>query len=159
MTPLLNNKVILKSLFWEKKGHAKKDKKRSGQKFDVTKIGDANCLKGGMIKDALWAGIDNNGEKDLILSTMWQPIKGCFANEGLRASPVSISEDQGLWQTVKVLDYDQDGDLDLLVGNLRPNSKWQATHEEPLRMYLNDFDDNGQQDPILTYNKRALNSF
>lgn len=109
-----------------------------------------------MIKDALWAGIDNNGEKDLILSTMWQPIKGCFANEGLRASPVSISEDQGLWQTVKVLDYDQDGDLDLLVGNFRPNFKLQATHEEPLRMYLNDFDDNGQQDPILTYNKKGV---
>ena len=109
-----------------------------------------------MIKDALWAGIDNNGEKDLILSTMWQPIKGFFANEGLRASPVSISEDQGLWQTVKVLDYDQDGDLDLLVGNFRPNFKLQATHEEPLRMYLNDFDDNDQQDPILTYNKKGV---
>jgi hypothetical protein len=111
-----------------------------------------------MIKDALWADIDNNGEKDLIFAAMWQPIKVCFANEGLLASPVSISEDQGWWQTVKALDYDQDGDLDLLVGNLGLNSKLQATHEAPLRMYLNDFDDNGQQDPILTYDKKGIES-
>ena len=130
----------------------------AGQKFEVTKIGDAHFLEGGMIKDALWADIDNNGEKDLILAAMWQPIKVCFANEGLLASPVSISEDQGWWQTVKALDYDQDGDLDLLVGNLGLNSKLQATHEAPLRMYLNDFDDNGQQDPILTYDKKGVES-
>jgi len=131
---------------------------KAGQKFEVTKIGDANFLEGGMIKDALWADVDNNGEKDLILAAMWQPIKICFSTGGLLASPVSISEDQGWWQTVEALDYDQDGDLDLLAGNLGLNSKLQATHEAPLRMYLNDFDDNGQQDPILTYHKGGVES-
>jgi hypothetical protein len=48
------------------------------------------------------------------------------------------------------VDYDNDGDQDLLMGNMGLNSKIKASKQEPVNLYLEDFDQNGKLDAIMT---------
>ncbi len=49
------------------------------------------------------------------------------------------------------VDIDNDGDIDLVAGNLGLNSRLKATEQQPIRMYYNDFDNNGTNEQLLTY--------
>ena len=49
------------------------------------------------------------------------------------------------------VDIDNDGDIDLIAGNLGLNSRLKASDAQPVRMYINDFDDNGNKEQVLTY--------
>jgi hypothetical protein len=49
------------------------------------------------------------------------------------------------------VDIDKDGDVDLVAGNLGLNSRLKANDAQPVRMYYNDFDNNGTKEQILTY--------
>jgi hypothetical protein len=55
----------------------------------------------------------------------------------------------GWINALRVADLDQNGKLDLIVGNLGLNSKLKASAEKPIWLYHHDFDGNGQADPIL----------
>lgn len=59
---------------------------------------------------------------------------------------------KGYWQDVSVVDLDNDGDLDILLGNLGTNTRFQCDYENPIRIVNSDLDDNGSIDPILSYN-------
>jgi hypothetical protein len=48
-------------------------------------------------------------------------------------------------------DVDNDGDVDLVAGNLGLNSRLKASDTQPVRLYINDFDDNGNKEQIMTY--------
>ena len=62
-----------------------------------------------------------------------------------------LSDKKGWWNFIIPCDIDHDGDIDLIAGNLGLNSRLKATPEEPVRMYYNDFDDNGKKEQLLTY--------
>ena len=55
---------------------------------------------------------------------------------------------KGFWQSAAIFDKDNDGDLDVLLGNLGLNHRLTASAERPLRLYIYDFDDNGQEEYI-----------
>ena len=44
-----------------------------------------------------------------------------------------------------------DGKTDLVAGNVGLNSRLSASEKEPVRLYYNDFDDNGKKEQVLTY--------
>ncbi len=120
---------------------------------DITDI----VLKGytaiGNVKDFVWADIDDNGYKDLIMVGHWMP-PSIFMNNGQTLDRVELDdlrESHGLWNTVKAGDFDQDGDIDLVCGNWGLNSKLRAGPEKPLTLYSYDFDANGATDPVVTY--------
>ncbi|MFK7934173.1 MAG: FG-GAP repeat domain-containing protein, partial [Saprospiraceae bacterium] len=81
----------------------------------------------------------------------WMPIT-IFKNENgkLTKTDVGLNDSNGFWTCVEMADLDQDGDLDLVLGNHGKNTRLQASMERPVEMYINDYDQNGTAEQILT---------
>ena len=62
-----------------------------------------------------------------------------------------LSNLKGWWNTIEQSDLDNDGDMDLIVGNHGLNSRFKATPKSPIKLYANDFDGNSFLDPILAF--------
>ncbi len=107
----------------------------------------------GMVTDAVWADIDGDQDLDLVVIGEWMPIKVFLNQDGTLTNHQSLitNHHNGWWNTIESADFDNDGDVDFLVGNLGLNSNLQATEKEPVHLYLKDLDKNLSNDPILTY--------
>ncbi|SEL63414.1 Repeat domain-containing protein [Aquimarina amphilecti] len=123
----------------------------NGNFKDVTasKAIDAKTI--GMITDATWNDINADGKKDLIVVGEWMSPK-IFINDGksLNIIETNLDEISGWFNTVEATDLDNDGDLDLVLGNRGLNSIYQCSQETPSKMYINDFDNNGTVEQIIT---------
>ncbi len=106
----------------------------------------------GMITDASWADIDNDGWQDLVVLGEWMSIK-IFLNKNseLIESTESLQLDKilGLWTALHIVDIDNDGDQDILAGNIGLNNFFKSD----MRMYINDFDNNGFKEQIICQKK------
>ncbi len=60
-----------------------------------------------------------------------------------------LDKTSGWWNCIQVADLDQDGDMDIIAGNLGLNSILKASEEEPVEMYVNDFDNNGLPEQLI----------
>lgn len=102
--------------------------------------------------DISWQDMDGNGFQDAIIIGHWM-APTLFLNDGTKLTRQSTSLDAltGWWNTVKVADFDKDGDWDIIAGNWGENTRLQASQEQPIQLYRNDFDQNGRIDPIVTY--------
>jgi hypothetical protein len=107
----------------------------------------------GMITDAQWADVDGDGKKDLITLSEWGTAK-IYKNSGRRLSKLTSTLDNyhGWWNAVEIADLDNDGDLDLILGNNGTNSLYKATAEHPMKIWINDYDNNGTIEQIMTQN-------
>lgn len=117
---------------------------------DVTQRYATTLSRAGLVKGGQWADMDADGDPDLVLALEWGPVT-VYRNDGEQFVAQPLSDDTGWWNFVLPGDFDQDGDMDVVAGNLGLNSKLQASPEQPLRLYVNDYDDNEQVEPILTY--------
>ena len=105
----------------------------------------------GLVKNGSWTDIDSDGDVDLMLANEWEAIQ-IFENENGKFEKRTINFDKGWWNFVHPADFDQDGDIDFIAGNLGLNSRFKHISKgEPLRLYVEDFDDNNSLDQILTY--------
>jgi hypothetical protein len=111
----------------------------------------------GMINDAAWVDLNGNGKKSLVLAGEWMDIS-ILSSNGAEFEISTIPESSGWWKTINHMDYDGDGDQDLLVGNMGLNSKLEATKKRPLNLFLDDFDQNGKLDAVMTYNVKGEES-
>jgi len=107
----------------------------------------------GMITDAKWVDIDNDKWDDLILSGDWMSLK-VFKNVKGKLIDITgtsgLENEKGCWDKICADDFDNDGDIDLIVGNMGQNLAWKASKTEPLKMYVGDFDQNGHTEAIIT---------
>ena len=108
----------------------------------------------GMVNDASWFDHNQDGYPDLVLVGEWMPIT-ILQNNGTGFSKIApnagLVQSEGWWFSVETADMDQDGDLDIIAGNLGLNYKYKASPEEPFEVYYYDFDNNKSKDVVLTY--------
>jgi hypothetical protein len=106
------------------------------------------------VTDAVWADLDKDGDDDLIVVGEWMPVT-VFQNEAGKFVDVTrkygLENTHGWWNTVAAADFNQDGFVDLVAGNLGLNSLLKASAEKPVQLFINDFSRDGKPDQILTY--------
>lgn len=121
-----------------------------GNFTDVTEkvISDKGII--GMVTNGQWEDMDGDGLSDLVLSLEWGEITILFNKKGI-FEKASVGKEKGWWNTVLVLDVDNDGDKDIIAGNLGLNSRLKASESEPVTMYYEDFDQNDTKEQLLTY--------
>ena len=114
-------------------------------------VSPPSLANAGMVTDASWSDIDSDGDKDLVVVGDWMAIH-IFKNEnGSFREAVTIPNSNGWWNRIQSADLDQDGDMDFVLGNWGLNTKFKASPERPLTMYVNDFDNNGKSECIINW--------
>ncbi|MDQ2753258.1 MAG: FG-GAP-like repeat-containing protein, partial [Bacteroidota bacterium] len=106
----------------------------------------------GMITGAVWADVTGDARKELIVTGEWmQPKIFSYSNGAFNEVKTNLSPFFGLWQTVAVADVNGDGKQDLLLGNIGENFYLHPDSAHPVKLFMNDFNGNGNVDKILTY--------
>ena len=114
-------------------------------------LGTDNKL--GMVTDAKWADLDNDGYEDLIVLGNWMGIKIYKNNKGRFTADNRLENYKGWWSSLQIADIDKDGYQDILAGNLGLNSKFRASEKEPMAIHVKDFDNNGTKECITSLYK------
>ncbi|SNY99369.1 VCBS repeat-containing protein [Flagellimonas pacifica] len=118
---------------------------------DVTNELNIDIKNIGMVTDATWSDINKDGKTDLIIVGEWMAPTS-FLNTGQGFIKQStFSNETGWWNTIIETDFDQDNDMDFILGNLGLNYKYKASELEPFEIYANDFDNNNTLDIVLGY--------
>lgn len=106
----------------------------------------------GMITDANWGDLNGDQRLDLVVVGEFMGVH-MLLNEGEKLSKLDLPfPNSGLWNRLHLSDIDGDQDLDVVIGNLGTNSRFEASAKHPLRMYVSDFDQNSFSESILTFN-------
>lgn len=111
----------------------------------------SSTLKIGMVTDAMFADISGDKQEELIIVGEWMaPLVYSFVNGKPKETQTSISSMKGWWQSVAIADLDGDGKNDLVLGNVGENCYLQPSPENPVKLWINDFDGNGTSDKIIS---------
>ena len=105
----------------------------------------------GMVTDAKWFDYDRDNDLDLVIVGHWMPVT-IFKNDNnifTKTIQKNLLNSNVWWNTIHVSDLNNDGFEDLIVGNQGKNSRFRSSVNKPLRMYVNDFDENGSNEQII----------
>jgi len=117
---------------------------------DVTREVAPDLLNAGMVTSAFCGDIDNDLWTDLVIAGEWMPV--CiYKNIHGKFKKTTIEGTKGWWFSLEGADFDKDGDIDLVAGNLGLNCRYQARRDKTFDVYANDFDKDGKWDIVLSY--------
>jgi enediyne biosynthesis protein E4 len=107
----------------------------------------------GMVTSSIWTDFDQDGWQDLMLVGEFMPLTIFKNQQGKLFNKLevdSFKNTNGWWNSLVEADFDKDGDLDYVVGNLGLNSKYKVSENEPVTVCAKDFDESGTMDVIMT---------
>jgi enediyne biosynthesis protein E4 len=122
-----------------------------GQFTEMNKDALGSLAEAGMVTDAVWANVDGDAKKELIVVGEWmQPRIFSFNGQRFTEIKSSLADKFGWWQSVTAMDIDGDNDMDLVLGNLGENFYLGPDSARPVKIYINDFDGNSTADVVIT---------
>ncbi len=119
---------------------------------DVTKSVAPELQDFGIINDIIVTDFNKDGWEDFIAVGEWTPI-GFYSNSNGNSFKLIEFEgidEKGWWFSINETDINNDGFKDYIIGNVGLNIKFKANPEKPLKIYANDFDNNGINDVVLS---------
>ncbi len=137
---VLPNSVLLKNM-------------GGGEFANVTESIAPSLIGAGMVTDAQWADMDGDGKKELVVVGDWMPVTIFKYINGKFQKIKEIPHSSGWWNCVTIADIDGNGTLDIVAGNFGLNCNIKADKDHPAKLYVDDFDKNGQSECIPVYYK------
>jgi enediyne biosynthesis protein E4 len=125
---------------------------RNGHFTEMPESKTAGIAAIGMVTGALWADIAGDDKKELIITGEWMaPQVFTFVKDHFEEVKTNISNQYGWWQSVAVADVNNDGKQDLVLGNIGENFYLAPGENKSVKLWMNDYDNNGDLDKIMTY--------
>jgi hypothetical protein len=113
----------------------------------------------GMVRDIVFADLDGDKRMEMLVAGEWMPVtvfqyvNGKFENV---TAKFGLDQTNGFWRSLAVADFDGDGDMDFVAGNLGLNTRFTTWSKEPFFVYAKDFDSNGSLDPLMGYTQNGV---
>ena len=105
----------------------------------------------GMVTGACWADLTGQGRPQLLITGEWMaPRLFAFNTDHFSEIATNLDKMFGWWETLSVADLNGDGRPDLVLGNIGENFYLHPDSTHPVKLWVNDFDQNGIKDKILT---------
>lgn len=131
---------------------------KKGTFIDKTKDFSAEFEELGMVTDAVFVNVDSDEEKELIVVGEWMPITFFDLIDGKLVNitqQMGTENSVGWWNSIEVY-IENNGNVNLICGNIGENNKYHPSLENPLQVYMDDFDENGTNDIILAKSQAAV---
>ena len=123
-----------------------------GKLTDITSQVAPGLHNIGMIRDMVWADVDGDGDPDIIIAGDWMSLKVFINDNGKfkeERNAFGTEKTEGWWNCLAIGDFNGDGAIDFIAGNHGLNSRFKASPEKPVTMYVNDFDLNGTVEQVI----------
>ncbi|MEP7229126.1 MAG: FG-GAP-like repeat-containing protein [Ginsengibacter sp.] len=124
----------------------------NGHFTDIAKTKNPEIATIGMVTGAVWANVAGDTSKELIITGEWM-APHIFSLNGDHFIEIksNLNSLYGWWQTIAAADIDGDGDEDLVIGNVGENFYLHPDSANPVKLWINDFNQNGNLDKVLSY--------
>jgi enediyne biosynthesis protein E4 len=118
---------------------------------DIAKETNPDIANIGMVTGAVWTDLTGDKQKELIIVGEWMtPRIFSYAHNRFKEVQTDLFDMYGWWKAVAATDIDEDGDQDLVLGNMGGNFYLHPDKQNPVKMWINDFDQNGSIEKIIT---------
>ena len=123
----------------------------NGHFIDIAKTKNPDIANIGMVTGAVWVDVTGDKNKELVIAGEWMaPRVFSYDGDHFRETATNLGNMYGWWQTLVVADADGDGKEDLIIGNIGENFYLHPDKDQPVKLWMNDFDMNGVTDLVLT---------
>nr|WP_148218277.1 FG-GAP-like repeat-containing protein [Opitutus terrae] len=116
---------------------------------DVTDTVAPGLREIGLVTSCLWTDVDNDGWLDLLVALEWGGIHYWRNVDGRRFEDQSAAAGfaaagSGWWSSLAAADFNGDGRMDYVAGNLGLNTPYRASADAPAALFLGDFAGDGE---------------